>query len=546
MGEVIGNKVPATSSSRGINDHAASSTMRPSSALDLFILTFNCAKTLINVPVFSAHLHAALSQNATGLPDLVVLSLQELAPMSYAFIGSYFLNPYYARFEEALNLASTRLLETTSTVAGSSSYGSEYGLSPQPPYTLVRAKNVGMTSILIFARDPTSISQIEEAECGFGASDMGNKGAVGLRVTWSGGMAKSTELTFVATHLAAMEWNLKKRNANWRSIVAGLTFKNPRSVLPVGFPANKPPVLHLDRSGAGDRAPQPPRAGSVDSSEAEEEEDERLLYSPSSSFSSSDASEQLTPSQSAALQDISIFKPSSHLFVAGDLNYRISSTTPPPLSQFPSFDPDSPNHYSHFFERDQLTHERLAGRTFHGMEEAPVTFGPTYKFDVLDSPKGAVNEAAVRKGSKVNGVPEVPWKFAPHRWPGWCDRVLFSAAEGNGEDEGVEVEGYDAFPVLGSSDHRPVWFRAKVPVLGVVQENRGKELKGAELGSQHPRRKNLPVPVDVDAWQRRRVARRKEMVVGWSAFVWSTQEGAMVLATVLLMVLGSCWLLRGW
>jgi hypothetical protein len=43
------------------------------STLDLFILTFNCAKELINPSVFGAHLSGALSQNATGLPDLVVL-----------------------------------------------------------------------------------------------------------------------------------------------------------------------------------------------------------------------------------------------------------------------------------------------------------------------------------------------------------------------------------------------------------------------------------------------------------------------------------------
>lgn len=49
-------------------------TMAPST-LDLFILTFNCAKNLINVGVFASHLYGALSQNATGqgLPDLVAL-----------------------------------------------------------------------------------------------------------------------------------------------------------------------------------------------------------------------------------------------------------------------------------------------------------------------------------------------------------------------------------------------------------------------------------------------------------------------------------------
>lgn len=50
----------------------ATSKMAPST-LDLFILTFNCAKNFINVPVFASHLRHALSQNATQLPDLVVL-----------------------------------------------------------------------------------------------------------------------------------------------------------------------------------------------------------------------------------------------------------------------------------------------------------------------------------------------------------------------------------------------------------------------------------------------------------------------------------------
>lgn len=42
-------------------------------ALDLLVLTFNCAKELINVPVFAGHLQTAFGQNASSLPDLVVL-----------------------------------------------------------------------------------------------------------------------------------------------------------------------------------------------------------------------------------------------------------------------------------------------------------------------------------------------------------------------------------------------------------------------------------------------------------------------------------------
>ncbi len=43
------------------------------STLDLLFITFNCAKNLINPAVFANHIHGALLQNSTGLPDLVVL-----------------------------------------------------------------------------------------------------------------------------------------------------------------------------------------------------------------------------------------------------------------------------------------------------------------------------------------------------------------------------------------------------------------------------------------------------------------------------------------
>lgn len=44
-----------------------------SSTLDLLVLTFNCAQSLVNVGAFANHLQTALGQNATTLPDLVVL-----------------------------------------------------------------------------------------------------------------------------------------------------------------------------------------------------------------------------------------------------------------------------------------------------------------------------------------------------------------------------------------------------------------------------------------------------------------------------------------
>lgn len=49
--------------------------MAPPSAasVDLLCLTFNCAKNLLDIPVFSTHLQTAFRQNATDLPQVVVL-----------------------------------------------------------------------------------------------------------------------------------------------------------------------------------------------------------------------------------------------------------------------------------------------------------------------------------------------------------------------------------------------------------------------------------------------------------------------------------------
>lgn len=60
--------------------------MTPAASLDLFVLTFNCAKNIIDVDVFARHLQHALQQHGQRregdgpglnepleLPDLVVL-----------------------------------------------------------------------------------------------------------------------------------------------------------------------------------------------------------------------------------------------------------------------------------------------------------------------------------------------------------------------------------------------------------------------------------------------------------------------------------------
>lgn len=181
-------------------------------------------------------------------------SLQEISPLPQSFVGGYLLNPYLMPFKEALNLAaigveeqqqlqqqpkdgpSRRSRPQQNLQRSASTLSTLWRRQQDYPYKLVGWRNVGMTAIMLFARKPDAIHHIQYAECAFGIADMGNKGAVAVRVTYSGagspgegddeaatGSAaaeqRTTEITFVATHLAAMEYNLRRRNANWASIV---------------------------------------------------------------------------------------------------------------------------------------------------------------------------------------------------------------------------------------------------------------------------------------------------------------------------------------
>lgn len=422
-------------------------------------------------------------------------SLQEVAPLGFSFVGGYFLNPYISRFEDALNLAAVRFDDENNRTKDNVISVTPTADQPKKPYGLVKTGNVGYTALLVFARDLDRVKDVQEAEVGFGTADMGNKGAIGVRCLFEGaGGGDGTEVTFVATHLAAMEWNLARRNANWAAVMRGMAFENPEDVV------NRHRTSSVDLNGnSGDGERQ------MLLHEEHHEQHQRLQRQ---------------------LHDISVFKPSSHLFVAGDLNYRISSTSPPPGATFPSLDPESEHHYMNFWPLDQLTREKEAGRTMHGLSEGVVKFPPTYKYDIKPGTKDSDEEPV--------------WSFAPHRYPSWTDRVLYlDTPRGAPPDRGVKVRSYDAFPVLASSDHRPVFLRAAVPLIPPPELERLLHEGGDDVSDPRVR---LPVELDPEAWERRAAARRREVMAGWSMMLWSTQQGALLLGTMVLLVAGWYWL----
>jgi hypothetical protein len=423
----------------------------PMAVISLYVLTFNCGCSLIDIDAFASQLFSGLT--TSKLPDVVVLSLQEIAPIPHSLIGGSFLIPYFERFYHAVQEGARKASETT---------------DDKPIYTPITARNLGMTGIMVFAKDPTSIQDIETAGVGVGALEMGNKGAVGARFTYQGN-GTSTELTFVAAHLAAMENELKRRNEDWKNIVRGLVFSSTASG----------------------------RKGSVTSLNGEER-----------------------PLLSISPRDASIYKPTSHLFLAGDLNYRTSTMSPSHSDHIETFpqphhDESSPNHFSSLFQNDQLNQERLAGRTCHGLIEASVTFPPTYKYDP----------------TKPFPTEENPskWHWVKYRWPSWCDRILYldipAWLSRNNPETKITVHKYTALPLFSTSDHRPVVSEFSVPLVPIPTPSEDEEGNDPRI---HP-----PFDLDIDWKAKRDRARIFELVTGYSMYFTTTLEGgSMVISTV--------------
>lgn len=428
----------------------------------LYILTFNCGRALIDVDAFGSQLFNGLSQSK--LPDLLVLSLQEIAPIPHSLIGGSFLVPYFARFHEAVEKAAQKLSDGDT------------------PYTAVTARNVGMIGIMVFAKDPGAIQNLEIGGVGTGVAEMGNKGAVGARFKYQHG-SSTAELTFVAAHLAPMEDGLQRRNEDWKSIVRGLVFSS----------------ISQERGNA-------------------------------TSLSSAEA----RPLLSISPRDATIYKPTSHLFVAGDLNYRTSTLSPSSTDHIETFpqphhDKSHANSISSLFERDQLNQERLAGRTCHGLIEAPVTFPPTYKYD----PK----EPFLTPDEDLSH-----WHWAKHRWPSWCDRILYldvpSWVENWNPQDKITTHKYTALPLFPTSDHRAVVLDVSVPLVSWERPD-----LDDENGSKDPR-VNPPFDIDIDWKSKRDRARKLELIAGFTMYFTTTAEGGGIAVAMIAGVVGICFAIR--
>jgi len=202
------------------------------------------------------------------------------------------------------------------------------------------------------------------------------------------------------------------------------------------------------------------------------------------------------------------------VFFAGDLNYRTSDVAPTTedMENYPR--PGQPRgsiyDISDYLSKDQLNRERKGGRVFQGFEEvSPITFPPTYKYQTS---KDMPIQAA--------GTEPASWPWATHRFPSWCDRILYLSSTK------IQIHSYDILPLQRTSDHRPVALSVSIPMVSPS------------------RTIDSPYSLNPNFAQSRVAARRLEVVVGVLAYLSVTREGNTVLAGILAGAIASWYIMQ--
>ena len=130
----------------------------------------------------------------------------------------------------------------------------------------------------------------------------------------------------------------------------------------------------------------------------------------------------------------------------GDLNYRIDT-----MGRDTVVKAIQAGNFSKLLERDQMLVSRRRNPLFRlrAFTESPITFAPTYKYDV---------------GTDRYDTSE------KHRAPAWCDRILYRGA---GKIKQLEYRRHE----LRISDHRPVSATFKLRIKSVAPEKRARAWK---------------------------------------------------------------------
>jgi len=425
----------------------------------IFSATWNVAEKKPEPRSVRAWVGAPCPQAARGgsacaaFSDVAVFGLQEIEKLNASSVGASAakelvglgetLNANGQWWQVALLAA---LEETNAAAAGGGGAG---------VWEPLAARQLSGLLILVFVRKALlphlGAPLTASAACGIMGVG-GNKGGVGVRV-----QLHRRAFVFVAVHLAAHQGATRKRNSNTETILANLAFepalgehwraaaKREAAEAGVAEPAIAPQPLARSNSMRVPRAAAGFGAGAADDSGDDEEEAEEAAAATA-------ASGKLRGSPPAGgAGDAEL------LLYLGDMNYRLDG-----IRYEEACAAATRGDLAALAKHDQLLRERAAGRTLPGLQEGPLRFPPSYKFD-----KGCAPGALAYDSSEKRRV------------PAWCDRVLWADAVANGAAAEAasgawglcsELESYDSVMDVCESDHKPV--RAMLKVSFPVMDER--------------------------------------------------------------------------
>ncbi|MCO5583286.1 hypothetical protein L7F22_037196 [Adiantum nelumboides] len=404
-------------------------------------------------------------------PDIYAVGFQELVDLPDGFSGNAAMLSAIKRTDLAIRRA---IRPQAATTRPDGMYPP--GGGPED-YTLLAEVHLVGIVLFVYARErapvaglsgPKSaverVKEVRASTAGTGLLGlMGNKGAAGVRVVLEGafpGMPDET-LTFVCAHLAAHDHNVPRRNNDWKNIVRRLVFDQAS--------VRKLPALPITPSQGGKK--------STDKEEDEEMQGLTEKYETEKSARSQSRKPVALDSDAHSIYD------TSHLFVFGDLNYRIGFNTKPSahLARKGQEDvvlkrSDVKRKINQADWKTLATYDQLAAqhrpsdggsKAFHGLVEPDIRtwgHGPTYKFKVDKVARKQLQKQQQTEGGDNKEQPGVApvtghnaGELSGKRVPGWTDRILWASAGSASDDlQGVTPELYRSIMRYTHSDHKPV------------------------------------------------------------------------------------------
>ncbi|KAK4689076.1 hypothetical protein P7C73_g1036, partial [Tremellales sp. Uapishka_1] len=222
----------------------------------------------------------------------------------------------------------------------------------------------------------------------------------------------------------------------------------------------------------------------------------------------------------------------SHLFVMGDLNYRLSEL---PGGKYPSEGEMTvaiEKERAVMVDLDTLKSEQKKGRTFGGLREGDLTrFAPTYK----------------RIVGKLEG-------YSKKRIPGYTDRILFashtdpsdlfSPGSTSAPETTTQITHFNSSPSLLISDHKPVHaiLSLPAPTHSAPAPHLAPFLPAAP--PPHPLRPSAVSREELVAWKLMGGVVDKSVGLVWSLLVllgWGNPSAGLGVGAVFAMVWGAWW-----